>query len=129
MSKNNSDFEKFYYAKGLVEFISLFIIIFSMDKGIIFLVFSIILSIFLSSIPNFIFKFETAKEYWNANVRAILAYLLISFLAFILLSTFGTEYGAFGLFIIVLVFGIIYIPIFLIVSYIVDIIFFKTRNK
>ncbi len=129
MSKNNSDFEKFYYAKGLVEFISLFIIIFSMDKGIIFLVFSIILSIFLSSIPNFIFKFETAKEYWNANVRAILAYLLISFLAFILLSTFGTEYDAFGLFIIVLVFGIIYIPIFLIVSYIVDIIFFKTRNK
>ena len=127
----NSDkkFDYFSYLKGLIELITLFLLVCSIDKGPIYLILSIILSIILISLPNLKYKFDTTKEYWKANTKAVLPFLVISLIVFMFLATFAGEYDAFGFFIIVLVFGIFYIPIFLITSFAIDIVLFKIREN
>lgn len=127
--KSDKNIEYFSYLKGIIELITLFLIVQSLSKDDIYLILSILLSIILIALPNLKYKFDTTKEYWKANTKAILPFLVISLLAFFFLAANAGEYSAFGFFMIVLVFGIFYIPLFLVVSFVTDIIIFKIRKN
>ena len=129
MEKDNKELKNFAIFKGIIELIDFILLFYFLNQEYTILKFAVILLVGITIIPNFRYRLKSIKEYFKANLTAVVVYLVASFAVALTVSYFGSEYDAAAVIIIPLIFNFAYIPAFFVVSFIGDVIFFKFINK